>query len=137
MESFREMINSTKEEKGKRNRPRGIYKEPKPGINLASENSVSLVSRKSCSSNSPNGEFDWSVRLAVGRVGLGLSNFSDVGSDDVGLVVPMLRTCFSGTFRVGYPYGELDSRQLAVMASWLAGYRSNSAYSELACRLTG
>ena len=34
----------------------------------------------------------WLVQLAVGRVGLGLSNFSD-GSDDAGLVVPMLGHC--------------------------------------------
>lgn len=38
-------------------------------------------------SNSPNGKLDWSVH------GLGLSNFSNGGSDDDGLFVLMLRTC--------------------------------------------
>ena len=33
------------------------------------------------------------VQLAQRRVGLGLSNFPDGGSDDVGLVVPMLGNC--------------------------------------------
>ncbi|KAF3611911.1 hypothetical protein DY000_02047549 [Brassica cretica] len=78
-------------------------------------------------SNSPLGELDYF------RPTLPMASWID--SRFVQLA--QWRNGFSGTFRVGYPYGELDSRQLAVMASWLAGYRSNSAYSELACRLTG
>ena len=64
------------------------------------------------SSNSPNGDLDLSIQLAITRVGCGLSNFPDGGSDDVGLVASMLWNCLSE--RLNDPWGTCRAILLKI-----------------------
>ncbi|KAF2608556.1 hypothetical protein F2Q68_00044405 [Brassica cretica] len=71
------------------------------------------------SSNSPNGELNWSIQLTIGRVGRAASNSPSA----------------SWTWLIQLARWRQPIGPSSHMASWLASYRSNSPDGQLASHL--